>query len=68
MQPAHIREINASDTEVCHYEDQTLIYYTGANQGRAGDLQWATYPGTPAELFAEFFEPSSGVASETTTR
>lgn len=51
-----IRERNASDVELCYYEGKTILYFTGSDQTTAGDLQWATYAGTPAELFAHFFK------------
>ncbi len=51
-----IPESNASDVELCYYNGQTILYFTGSDQTTAGDLQWATYDGTPAQLFAYFFE------------
>ena len=35
--------------------DQTLVYYTGGEQHFAGDLQWATFDGTPQELLEAYF-------------
>lgn len=48
-------ESNASDAELCYFKGQTILYFTGSDQTTAGDLQWATYEGTPAELFEHFF-------------
>lgn len=52
-----IGESNASDVELCYYNGKTIIYFTGSDQTTAGDLQWATYDGTPAQLFEYFFRP-----------
>ncbi|HEX5027115.1 MAG TPA: alpha-L-fucosidase [Agriterribacter sp.] len=55
-----IAESNASDVELCYYNGKTIIYFTGSDQTTAGDLQWATYKGTPQQLFEYFFkEPSA---------
>lgn len=51
-----IPESNASDVELCYYNGKTILYFTGSDQTTAGDLQWATYDGTPAQLFEYFFE------------
>lgn len=51
-----IPESNASDVELCYYNGKTILYFTGSDQTTAGDLQWATYDGTPAQLFEHFFE------------
>lgn len=50
-----IPESNASDVELCYYKGQTILYFTGSDQTTGGDLQWATYDGTPAALFEHFF-------------
>ncbi len=50
-----ISELNASDVELCYFDGKTILYFTGSDQTTAGDLQWATYEGTPAQLFAHFF-------------
>ncbi|MCP3915957.1 MAG: hypothetical protein GY711_10415 [bacterium] len=55
LRSEEVRERNASDVELCHFEGQTLLYFTGSDQMVAGDLQWATYAGTPRQLFEEFF-------------
>lgn len=57
-----ISESNASDVELCYFEGETILYFTGSNQLFAGDLQWATYPGTPAQLFNHFFKDSQDQA------
>lgn len=51
-----ISESNASDVELCYYNGKTIIYFTGSDQTTAGDLQWATYEGTPRQLFEHFFK------------
>ena len=51
-----IREINASDPELCYFEGKTRIYFAGGNQQMAGDRQWAEFKGTPRELFEHFFK------------
>lgn len=53
-----ISENNASDVELCYFKGKTILYFTGGNQQIAGDLQWATYEGTPKQLFEHFFEDS----------
>ncbi|MFA7472200.1 MAG: hypothetical protein WCY86_04800, partial [Spirosomataceae bacterium] len=50
-----VPESNASDVELCYYRGQTILYFTGSDQTTAGDLQWATYKGTPRQLFEHFF-------------
>jgi alpha-L-fucosidase len=52
-----IGESNASDVELCCFNGKTIIYFTGSDQTTAGDLQWATYDGTPEQLFEYFFKP-----------
>lgn len=51
-----VRECNASDVELCYYKGQTILYFTGGDQHRCGDLQRATYEGTPQQLFEHFFK------------
>lgn len=54
-----VAETNASDVEVCYWQNKTIAYVNGGNQGeitRAGDLQLAEFDGTPRELFESFFE------------
>lgn len=50
-----ITESNASDVELTFYNGKTIIYFTGSDQTTAGDLQWATFDGTPRVLFEHFF-------------
>ncbi|MEN8230013.1 MAG: hypothetical protein ABFS38_17770 [Bacteroidota bacterium] len=50
-----IGESNASDVELCYHNGKTILYFTGSDQTTAGDLQRATYPGTPRQLFEYFF-------------
>jgi alpha-L-fucosidase len=56
VRPPTATEKNASDAELCFHDGRTLIYFTGGDQIRGGDLQWATYAGAPAKLLASFFE------------
>ncbi|RTE54313.1 hypothetical protein EHW67_03860 [Arenibacter aquaticus] len=56
-----ISESNASDVELCYYNGRTILYFTGSDQTTAGDLQWATYDGTPQQLFEHFFKNTNGV-------
>ena len=53
-----ISESNASDVELCYFKGKTILYFTGSDQSTAGDLQWATYEGTPRQLFEYFFVES----------
>lgn len=55
LRPPHLVETNASDAELCYFRGQTIVYFTGSDQQVAGDLQWATFDGTPRELFERFF-------------
>ena len=50
-----ITERNASDVELCYFEGKTILYFTGSDQTTAGDLQSATYEGTPRQLFEYFY-------------
>lgn len=59
-----VSENNASDVELCYFNGKTILYFTGSDQTTAGDLQWASYDGTPRALFEHFFE---GVAPVVTT-
>lgn len=60
-----IPESNASDVELCYYKGQTILYFTGSDQTTAGDLQWATYDGTPQQLFEHFFTGTGRGADKT---
>jgi len=51
-----IHECNASDAELVYWKGKTLVYFTGGDQHVAGDLQWATYDGTPRKLLETFFD------------
>ena len=58
--PVHhpeVREINASDVELCEWQGKTILYFNGGNQLGVGDLQWAEYEGTPRQLLEFFFQP-----------
>lgn len=52
----NISEKNASDVELCYFNGKTILYFTGSDQTTAGDLQWATYNGTPQQLFEHFYK------------
>jgi len=39
-----------------YWKGTTLVYYAGGDQHVAGDLQWATYDGTPLKLLETFFD------------
>lgn len=58
-----ISESNASDVELCYFNGQTILYFTGSDQTTAGDLQWATYGGTPRQLFEHFFTDTKNQSS-----
>lgn len=51
-----VREINASDAELCEWKGKTIVYFCGGNQGGVNDLQWAEFDGTPRELLEHYFE------------
>lgn len=55
LRPPAVREVNASDVELCAWNGGTFIYFSGSDQQYAGDLQWAEYAGTPRALFEHFF-------------
>ena len=54
--PGKSRERNASDVELCYHDGRTILFFTGGNQTSFSDLQWATFDGTPRELFESFFD------------
>ena len=56
VRPATASEKNASDAELCEHNGRTIIYFTGADQIRGGDLQWAIYDGMPEKLLPLFFK------------
>lgn len=56
LRPKKVKECNASDVELCYYKGETILYFTGGDQLRGGDLQWATYDGTPRKLLGHFFD------------
>ena len=58
-QPVQVREINASDAEICYWQGKTLVYFNGGDQQTCGDLQQAEFDGTPQELLERFYaEPT----------
>lgn len=62
-----ISENNASDVELVYFKGKTILYFTGSDQTTGGDLQWATYNGTPKELFEYFFTESNKDISTNST-
>ncbi len=53
--PSEMPETNASDPELCYFGGKTIVYFTGGDQQVCGDLERATFDGTPRELFERFF-------------
>ena len=51
-----VKEINASDVELCYWKGKTLVYFNGGDQQNSGDLQLAEFDGTPQKLFEKFYE------------
>lgn len=51
-----VREINASDAEICYWQGRTLVYFNGGDQQTCGDLQQAEFNGTPQALLERFYE------------
>lgn len=60
LRPANVKETNASDAELCYFNGDTIVYFTGSDQQVAGDLQRATFDGTPRQLFEQFFNDEGG--------
>jgi alpha-L-fucosidase len=57
LRPPEVKEINASDVELCEWPaGKTYILFSGSDQQYAGDLQWATFDGTPRELLERFYK------------
>lgn len=52
-----VKELNASDAELCEWKGKTLIYFNGGDQLNCGDVQWAQFDGRPVELLESFFDP-----------
>lgn len=50
-----VYECNASDAELCYWNNKTLVYFYGGNQLGVGDLQRAEFNGTPRELLEHYF-------------
>ena len=55
LRPKPFRETNASDVELCLHNNQTVLYWTGGDQIRGGDLQWGIHDGKPGTLLELFF-------------
>jgi alpha-L-fucosidase len=56
LRPPELKEVNASDVELCEWKGKTFIYFTGSDQQYAADLQWAEYDGPPRQLLEHFFK------------
>jgi alpha-L-fucosidase len=54
-----VREVNASDAELCYWQGKTIVYFNGGDQQTSGDLQLAEFEGTPQELFERFYIEST---------
>lgn len=67
LRPTAARETNASDAELCYFDGRTIVYFTGSDQQVAGDLQWATFEGTPRQLLEHYFAPD-GTAPQAPSR
>jgi len=50
-----VREISASDAELCAWQGRTLVYFYGGNQQGQGVLQLAEFAGSPRELLESCF-------------
>jgi alpha-L-fucosidase len=51
-----VREISASDAELCEFGGKTIVYFNGGDQLGVGDLQWAVFEGSHRELLESFFQ------------
>lgn len=60
LRPPQLHERNASDAELCYFDGKTIVLFTGSDQQVAGDLQRATFDGTPQQLLESFFATSGG--------
>ena len=56
--PAHpeVRELSASDAELCYWRGRTIVYFLSGNQQGVFGLETAEFNGTPQELLACYFE------------
>lgn len=50
-----VKEINASDAELCEWKGRILVYFNGGDQQSSGDLQLAEFEGSQRQLFETFF-------------
>jgi len=50
-----VRELSASDAELCEWRGKTLVYFYGGNQQGQGILQLAVFDGSPRELLEYYF-------------
>ena len=59
-----VREVNASDAELCYWQGKTIVYFNGGDQQTCGDLQLAEFEGPPQQLFESFYtEPRLALPS-----
>ena len=56
--PAHpdVRELSASDAELCFWRGRTIVYFHSGNQQGVAGLEMAEFDGPPEELLAHYFE------------
>lgn len=56
--PGHpeVRELSASDAELCFWRGKTILYFHSGNQQGVAGLEMAEFDGPPNELLAHYFE------------
>ena len=56
--PGHpdVRELSASDAELCFWRGKTIVYFHSGNQQGVAGLEMAEFDGPPEELFAHYYE------------
>jgi alpha-L-fucosidase len=56
--PAHpdVRELSASDAELCYWRGRTIVYFHSGNQQGVFGLETAEFDGAPEKLLASYFE------------
>lgn len=50
-----VRELSASDAELCFFDGKTIVYFIGGDQQGISDLQQAEFDGPPEALLESFF-------------
>jgi alpha-L-fucosidase len=51
-----VRELSASDAEMCFWRGKTIVYFHSGNQQGVAGLELAEFDGPPEELLAHYFE------------